>query len=300
MAGVRPVRGKADDKLIMESVLTRELAKAAYELPSGEYPKPGGLRWVVDGNLDIGRLQDNWVEAFKIAQSSTDRVLKFSGPSAAMAAAFSINKTSRNDRDVYFEFFTVQNKVLRELVKAGCKIIQLDYPFGLAHWAANRSKVKDEMWSDLIEAANQEIEGVNAQIWYHFCFGAPVLWGDLAVPMKYSIAETYRHMGDSKCDLLQSEAANTRGEFLESDLAAWKQHCPDKEVAVGVVTPYSGLETVDDVDKLVQKALKYVPADRLALTSDEGLAAHGLSNRDTAMDKMRMIVAAAQRARKNL
>jgi 5-methyltetrahydropteroyltriglutamate--homocysteine methyltransferase len=299
MAGARRIKAKPTDTSIIEAIVGRDVVKAAAELCSGDYPQRGAANWVVEDDLGFGRLS-TWTDTFKVAQSTTKKPLKFSAPSAAMAAVFAVNHSAKKDRDVYFDFFKVQNKALKELVDAGCKIIQLDYPFGLTHWAANTVKVKNEIWHDLIEAANEEIKGVNAHIWYHFCFGAPVLWGPEAPPMKYSIAETYKHMAESKCDLLQSEAANTKGAYLESELLTWKEHCPEKEFAVGAVTPYTGLETSGDVDRIVQTALKHVPPDRLSVTSDEGLAGHGAMTREEAYEKMLMIVAAVKKARKSL
>jgi methionine synthase II (cobalamin-independent) len=71
-------------------------------------------------------------------------------------------------------------------------------------------------------------------------------------------------------------------------------------VAVGAVTPYSGLETSGDVDRIIQTGLKHVRPDRLAVTSDEGLAGHGVMTREEAYEKMLMLVTATKKARKNL
>jgi methionine synthase II (cobalamin-independent) len=107
-------------------------------------------------------------------------------------------------------------------------------------------------------------------------------------------------MGESKAHVLQSEAANTKGEFLDVELTACKEHCPEKEIAVGAVTPYNGLETAEDVDRVIQKALKYVPAEHLALTSDEGLGGHETSTREVAFEKMKLLVESARKARRSL
>jgi methionine synthase II (cobalamin-independent) len=107
-------------------------------------------------------------------------------------------------------------------------------------------------------------------------------------------------MGDSKVDLLQSEAANTKGEHLDKELMTWKEFCPEKDIAVGAATPYNGLETIEDVDRVVTKALKYVPPEKLAITTDEGVAGHGTSPRQAAFDKLRLVAMSAQKARRKI
>jgi methionine synthase II (cobalamin-independent) len=69
---------------------------------------------------------------------------------------------------------------------------------------------------------------------------------------------------------------------------------------VGAVTPYNGTESSEDVDRIVEKALSYVPAEKLVLTSDEGLAGNGFMTRRGAMHKMQMLSEAAARARTKL
>jgi methionine synthase II (cobalamin-independent) len=299
MDGAKLIPYKPDERPIAESIITPELYKASLQICNADYPPVGGFRWAVEDRLEPGKLR-NWVETFKIARTLASKPLKFSGPSAANAAEFAVNRSSRSDRDVYFDFFRVQNQILRELADAGCEIIQLDFPFGAASWAATKARVKEELWQELIEAANLEIEGVNAQIWYHFCFGAPLLWGHQAPPLRYHVADTYKQMGESKAHVLQSEAANTKGEYLDVELTAWKEHCAEKEIAIGAVTPYNGLETTEDVDRVIEKALKYVPAEHLALTSDEGLGGHETCTREVAFEKMKLLVASAVKARKRL
>jgi methionine synthase II (cobalamin-independent) len=118
--------------------------------------------------------------------------------------------------------------------------------------------------------------------------------------MKWHMASVYPHMAECKADCIQSEAANTRGKYLDLELQAWKEHLSDRDYAVGAVTPYNGTETSEDVDRIVEKALGYVPAEKLAITSDEGLAGNGFMTRRGAMHKMRMLSEAAAKARKKL
>jgi len=300
MGGARRVPKKPEGNPIAASAIGEENLRAFGKLTglSGDPANPW-FWWIFEATPTVGNLE-LWLETFKVAKKFSRKPLKFSGPSAAMAALHAVNSTGLDDRDVYFELFRVQNKVLKEIVDAGCEIIQLDYPFGMAHWSAQFTEIKPEAWSTLIDAFNEEVRGVDAHIWVHFCFGAPILYGPNAMPMKWHMAGVYPHIADCKSDCIQSEAANTRGEYLDKELEAWKEYLSDRDYAVGAVTPYNGTETSQDVDKILENALRYVPAEKLALTSDEGLAGNGFMTRRGAMHKMRMLSEAAAKARKNL
>jgi 5-methyltetrahydropteroyltriglutamate--homocysteine methyltransferase len=256
--------------------------------------------WVAVDEPSVGKL-DLWVETAKIAlQNAKGKPFKFSGPSIAVAAERIFNKSGKSDRDIYFSLLKAENEVLRQIANLGCKIIQIDYPFGGAHWLAQFKKMESSDWKELVDAFNEEIKGVNAHVWVHFCFGAPILYGHETPHMKWHMSKVYPYIADCKADCLQSEAANTDGKYLEEELQAWKEYCSDKDYAVGAVTPYDLTETAEDVDSIVEKALKYVPPDKLALASDEGIGGHGILDRRGASTKMRLLSEAAKRARKRV
>ncbi|HKM74825.1 MAG TPA: hypothetical protein VJZ32_00230 [Candidatus Bathyarchaeia archaeon] len=298
VGGLRRVTGRPAGDVVMTGVVGKELAESYYRFKA--WAKGSERNWWLAEDLpSMGRLR-LWVETAKIALATSTKPLKYSGPAAAMASYYTLNKTGKSDRDVFFGFAKAQNEMLRELVNVGCKIIQLDYPFGFTHWASNFSEVRKDAWDILIQGFNEEVKGVNAHIWVHFCFGAPILYNHEVAPQTYHMAKAYPYMAECKADCIQSEAANTDGKYLDEELKAWKEYLSDKDYAVGAVTPYDLLETAEDVDKIVEKSLKYVPPDKLALTSDEGLAAHGYLTRIGAMIKMRLLTDAAKKARKKI
>ena len=300
MGGVKRVPKKPEGNAIATTIIGKENMDAFSKITGVKRdPVNPWFWWVVEETPMVGNLE-LWLETFKIAKKFSRKPLKFSGPSAAMAALHAVNKAGMDDRDVYFELFRVQNKVLKEIADAGCEIIQLDYPFGMAHWAAQFTEIKRDVWSTLVDAFNEEVKDVNAHIWVHFCFGAPILYSSDAMGMKWHMAGVYPHIADCKADCMQSEAANTGGKYLDKELQAWKEFLSDRDYAVGAVTPYNGTESSEDVDRIVEKALSYVPAEKLVLTSDEGLAGNGFMTRRGAMHKMRMLSEAAARARTKL
>jgi 5-methyltetrahydropteroyltriglutamate--homocysteine methyltransferase len=302
MGGVRRVANRPEGNIVMETIMGEEDANAFYKV-SGLCPTSNGSSsfpfwWLAEEEPYVGNL-GIWIETAKVAlPCARSKPFKFSGPAAANAAHYIVNKTGKSDRDIYFDLARVQNKVLREIASAGCKIIQLDYPFGIAHWAAQFNRVKKDVWKDLVDAFNLEVKGVNAHIWVHFCFGAPILYSHETPPMRYHMGKVYPHIAECKADCMQSEAANTDGKYLDLELKAWKEYLSDRDYAIGAATPYDLVETAEDVDGIVNKALKYIPANKLALTTDEGIAGNGFLTRQGAIIKMKMLAEAAKKARK--
>jgi 5-methyltetrahydropteroyltriglutamate--homocysteine methyltransferase len=281
---------------LIESLITREHSKEVMTYyPTGSlvpaHPDPyvWPFWYIAEEKLSPGKLDSSWVEFFKISQQYTSKPLKFSCVDASLAAYMLVNEHHKNDRDLFFDLCGVYNLVLKELAKAGCKIIQLDWPLGGLHHVANRAKVSQDLWKDMTDGFNAEVEGVDSQIWMHFCFGRT------GGPIKLNCIETMKHLGDCNTDVIQLEAASTKGELLDAELSNWKEYCSDKDFCVGVVTPYTLMaETIEEAANIIKKALAYVPPERLAATSDEGF--RGI-NRKASLDKLKIIVEAARIAR---
>ncbi len=299
--GLKRMDGKTREKTVMTSLVGEDYRKSFDKisgLHTADNPSAGAWTWIAEEEPYFGNL-GLWTETAKIALPLSDkrRPYKFSGPSFARGAEHVINKTGKSDRDLYFALARVQNKVLREIADSGVKIIQVDYPFGTAPWAAQFHKIDKSVWKELIGAFNEEIAGVNATIWVHFCWGAPILYSHETPTMRWHMADVYPEISEAKADCLQSEAANTGGKYLEQELRAWKEYCSDKDYAVGAATPYNLTETAEDVDRIVDIALKFVPPEKLALTTDEGISGHGVVGRKQAAIKMRLLAEGAKRAR---
>ena len=76
--------------------------------------------------------------------------------------------------------------------------------------------------------------------------------------------------------MITFECASTDGR----DLELLRDCPPDKKVAIGVVShTNTTVEPPEVVAALIRKALRYIPAERLILTSDCGFGREGLSRR---------------------
>jgi 5-methyltetrahydropteroyltriglutamate--homocysteine methyltransferase len=104
------------------------------------------------------------------------------------------------------------------------------------------------------------------------------------------------HLNKLDVDVLTFECATTDG----MDLEAIGQTITDKKIAVGVVDHRNlQVERPEQVAALIRKALRYIPVERLILSSDCGFGREGMSRR-IAFYKMVSVVRGANIVRREL
>jgi len=78
-------------------------------------------------------------------------------------------------------------------------------------------------------------------------------------------------------DVITFESASAGGMDLE---AFGKEISSDKKVAIGVIDHHTlQVERPQEIADHIRKALKYIPAERLVLSSDCGMGREGMSRR---------------------
>lgn len=252
----------------------------------------GVIPGVVTGDIGPGRLQ--FAEFFRAAARFTHQPHRFTVIDPTLVNAMLLGEHYRNPVDRLFALAKAYNHEFKALVEAGCKIIQTDDFFPAL--AAAFGPFPEDAWKVNIEAFNTAVQGVHAHIWMHFCWGRPM--NQLAFGAVGSYEPLFRHIADAKVDLIEIEAASTNGDRLAKDLAAWKEHCPEKEIGIGVVNHRrTQVESVDEVAATIEKALKFVAPEHLAVSCDCGLTA---LPRDVAWFKLKAIGDGAKKARANL
>ena len=142
------------------------------------------------------------------------------------------------------------------------------------HFKAQNPQVSDRELEFLTEAFNCEIAGVEAEVWVHTCWGNPnqqaLFWE------RPSYARALPHLAQLDCDVLTFECASTEGK----DLALFADIPADKKVAIGAVSHTNSLvEPPEVVAELIRAALRYIPPERLIVTTDCGFGREGLSRR---------------------
>lgn len=244
---------------------------------------------VVTSDITSGRLQ--FAEFFKAAARFTSQPHRFTVIDPSLINVMLAGTHYKDPVEQLFAVAKAYNHEFKALVEAGCKIIQTDDFF--PPLAAAFGPFPEELWRVNIEAFNTAVQGVNAHIWMHYCWGRPM--NQLAFGAVGSYEPLFKHIAEAKVDLVQIEAASTGGDNLARDLAVWKEHCPDKEIGIGVVNHRTTqVESVDQVAATIRKALRFVAPEHLALSCDCGLTA---LPRDVAWYKLKAIGDGAKKVR---
>src|SRR5208282_3762664 len=175
----------------------------------------------------------------------------------------------------------VMNMELKELVKAGAKNIQIDEPYYSGF-------PEDISWG--VKVLNMLVEGVQAKIAVHICYGNR--YG------KPSWEGSYRYLFpailSAKVHQLSLEFARRGGE----DLELFREFSPPFELGAGVIdVKDQAVETPEIVAERIRKTLKSVPADKVVVLPDCGLF-H--LPRDIAFAKLRAMVEGTRIVRKEL
>ncbi len=154
-------------------------------------------------------------------------------------------------------FSEIINTELKAVVKAGATFIQLDEPSAAVH-----KKSPDKY----VELFNQCVEGVDAEISLHLCFGNYV--GRPVAHRTY--APLFPRILDIEAGEIHLEYANR--EMAELELAG-EIAATGRKVAAGVVDVKNYfIETPEIVADRIRQVLQYVPANQLVLAPDCGFS----------------------------
>jgi 5-methyltetrahydropteroyltriglutamate--homocysteine methyltransferase len=233
----------------------------------------------VIGKLPMGSL--GLAQDFRFLRANTERETKF-----CLTGPHSLSKRIRNEFYPSEEAFAmdiarVMNQELKELVKAGARLIQIDEP--------NFSGYPDDLdWG--VKAINALVEGVDAKIAVHICYGNR--YG------KPSWEGSYRYLFprilDAQVHQLTLEFARRGGE----DLDLFQEFHAPFELGVGVIdVKTNAVETPDMVAERIRKALAVLPPERIYILPDCGCL-H--LPRDIAFAKLSAMVEGTRLVRKEL
>ncbi len=197
------------------------------------------------------------VTEWQYARTRTTTPLKVPVPGAfTLAGRIKPGSIYKDRIGVAYALSEIINRELKALVKAGVTFIQMDEPSHAVHPDAP---------FDFVDLFNKTVEGVNAKIGLHMCFGNYV-----GRPVaKRTYRPLFPAILDVKADQLALEFANRE----LAELALWQEFPSNKELAAGLVDVKNYyVETPEDVAERIRAALKYVPADRLTITPDCGFS----------------------------
>ena len=198
-----------------------------------------------------------------------------------MLAKRATNEYYQNEKELIFDLADILNKELKGLVAAGCDFIQIDEPVWVGY-------PQDMPW--LVESFNRLVDGVNAKIALHVCYGNY----QLKKLFKGQYAELFPAILETKSNQICLEFAVSDGVGLE----IFQQHKTDKEIGVGVIdVKDENIETPAVVAERIRQALKFIPAEKMTIVPDCGMK---FMPRDRAFGKLKAMVEGTKIVRKEL
>jgi 5-methyltetrahydropteroyltriglutamate--homocysteine methyltransferase len=224
----------------------------------------------VTGPISRGALE--YARVWKIAQRQTRKPVKFGAISGQMIGTSVFDAFYKDRRQLMMSLSEAMNAELTELADAGCPVIQVEEPAIHGMVGVDDKEVTGDF---LVEAFNREVRGLRAksEVWCHTCWGNPAAQRTETKRRFYTPALSYFDRLD--VDVITFEAADNGGDEIE-DFA--KAISAPKKIAIGVISHRSlQVERPDEVAALVRRALKFIPPERLIISTDCGFGRQGMS-----------------------
>jgi methionine synthase II (cobalamin-independent) len=220
----------------------------------------GGV--INDGPVTRGPIR--LTDLYKIATAHTTKPLKVSVGAGPVNLAWHVHFQHYKDaRELSYALAPIFNAEMKELVAAGATFLQIeDLGAWLPLFTGDENNYK---W--IADVMTQCVEGVDAKIAWHFCFGNA--WGNALsgiFPTGYQTVLPYFY--DVPIDQFVLDFANR--EMVDVDLL--KSLPKDKEVAVGVLDIRTmQIESPEQVADRIRKVIAVVPPERVYLSTDCGM-----------------------------
>lgn len=235
------------------------------------------------GPVTRGNMQ--YAAMWKAAQRMSHRPVKF-GTVTPELVAFAVQDYYYKDiQERIWALSEAFNEELHELADAGCPVIQLEEP--QVHLLAARGAVDDKINPEfMLKVFNNTVKGLRdkTEVWCHTCWGNPSQQRMFAEVQSYKPALETLNRVDA--DVITFESVSSNG----MDLEAIGDHITDMKIAIGVIDHHSlQVERPEAVAEHIRTALKKIPAERLAVSSDCGMGREGMSRRH-ALYKMAALV----------
>jgi methionine synthase II (cobalamin-independent) len=204
------------------------------------------------------------VDLYQIAKQYTDKPIKVSVGAGPVNLAWHVYFNHYKDpEELCYALAPIFNAEMKALVAAGARFLQYE---DLGAWLPLfTGDTNDFKW--IADVVRQCIDGVDAKIAWHFCYGNA--WGNrLAGLFPSGYEAVLPHLYDVPVDQFVLDFANRD----MVDLDALKSLPADKEVAIGVIDVRTSMvETPQQVADRIRKIIGVVPPERVYLTTDCGM-----------------------------
>lgn len=255
-----------------------------------------GWRWprVVD-KIEYRPL--DYPKLWRLAQARTRKPVRFGTCCTQVMGLFLDIHTSKyqDKREVLWDMACAMNQELLALQAAGCRSIQVEEP--CLHFMANTYGKDHEEVRFFLDCYNREVQGLDqTEIWIHTCWGNPNM--QRVIEDDSYAASLDMYMNETRGDVWTIETKD-RG-MREVELLAPYMERAGKKVCVGVVSHRRlQVETPEEVAESIRHALRFVPAERLIISTDCGFGRQGC-NREIAFFKSAAIAQGTNLVRREL
>jgi len=236
------------------------------------------------GPVGRGRLQ--YAAMWKVAQRMTKRPVKFGTILPELLAAAVEDDYYKDPVERTFALSEALNAELHDLADAGCPVIQMEEP--QIHMVPARGKAFGKLDSgDLVKVFNNTVKGLRAktEVWCHTCWGNPSQQRMFRDVQSYQ--PTLEALNRVDADALTVEICSSG----PGDLKAIGEVVKDKKIVIGVIDHHTlQVERPDQIAALIREALKFIPAERLIISSDCGMGREGMGRRHATYKMVAMVL----------
>ena len=196
------------------------------------------------------------VDEFTLARALTDRPLKATVPGPyTLLVPLKLGGAYRDKDTLLADLVTIVNAECKALAAVGATFIQIDEP----HHGMYAGTVPQ-----VAKGINRAVEGIDAKIAVHICFGN--LYG-----RPFSAVRDYRNVFPTLHALHASQIILEFASKGPEEAERWKEFPADKELGAGVIDVKAfKAETPTDVAERIRALLKYVAPEKLWLNPDCG------------------------------
>ena len=236
------------------------------------------------GPVGPGNLQ--YAAMWKVAQRLTKKPVKFGTILPELLAASVADEYYKDPVERVWALSDALNSELLELTDAGCPVIQLEEP--QIHMVPVRGKPFGRLdTDDLVKVFNTTVKGLRdkTEVWCHTCWGNPSQQRIFRDVQSYQPTLAALNQVDADAITFETCSSGT------GDLKAIGEIIKDKKIVIGVIDHHTlQVERPDQVAALIREALKYIPAERLMISSDCGMGREGMSRRHAAYKMVAMVL----------
>jgi 5-methyltetrahydropteroyltriglutamate--homocysteine methyltransferase len=238
----------------------------------------------ITGPVGRGNLQ--YTAMWKTAQRLTNKPVKFGTILPELLAASVADEYYKDPVERVWALSEAINSELHDLADAGCPVIQLEEP--QIHMVPVRGKTFGKLdTGDLVQVFNNTVKGLRGktEVWCHTCWGNPSQQRIFAEIQSYR--PTLEALSQVEADAITFETCSSG----PGDLPAIGEAIKDKKIVIGVIDHHTlQVERPDQVAALIRAGLKYIPAERMMISSDCGMGREGMSRRHAAYKMVAMVL----------